>query len=126
MNIVTPTNLTNDASVRTTGSSPNCYTGGIVGRTNANTVGFLNCNVGTSGGDATVSGASENGFGSTAAGLFCSDGNTAHAWDFTGCKIKNGAKCQKLAVTEDNFKNSLVGRKHASSITNAPTFVDSF
>ena len=126
MNIVTPTNLTNDASVRTTGSSPNCYTGGIVGRTNANTVGFLNCNVGTSGGDVTVSGASENGFGSTAAGLFCSDGNTAHAWDFTGCKIKNGAKCQKLAVTEDNFNNSLVGRKHASSITNPPVFVDSF
>ena len=32
----------------------------------------------------------------------------------------------KLAVTEDNFNNSLVGRKHASEITNAPTFVDSF
>ena len=126
MNIQTPTNLTNDANVRSTGSSPNCYTGGIVGRTNTNTVGFLNCKVGSTGGEGTISGAGENAFGSTAAGLFCSDGNTSHAWDFTGCLIKKGTKCSKVTVSEDQFTNMLVGRKHASSITNAPTIVDSF
>ena len=130
MNIETPTNLTNDATVRSTGSDPNCYTGGIIGRTNAATIGFLNCNVGTSGsGEQTVSGAADKSWDDSkarAAGLFCSDGNTAHAWDFTGCKIKKGAKCQNIDVAEDNFLKSLVGRKHASSITNAPTIVDSF
>ena len=126
MNIETPTNLTNDANVRSTGSSPNCYTGGIVGRTNAATVGFLNCKVGSTGGEGTISGAGENAFGSTAAGLFCSDGNTSHAWDFTGCLIKEGTKCSNVTVSEDQFTNMLVGRNHASSITNAPTIVDSF
>lgn len=126
MNIETPTNLTNDANVRSTGSSPNCYTGGIVGRTNAATVGFLNCKVGSTGGEGTISGAGENAFSSTAAGLFCSDGNSSHAWDFTGCLIKNGTKCSKVTVSEDKFTDMLVGRNHASSITNAPTIVDSF
>ena len=126
MNIETPTNLTNDANVRSTGSSPNCYTGGIVGRTNTNTVGFLNCKVGSTGGEGTISGAGENAFGSTAAGLFCSDGNSSHAWDFTGCLIKTGTKCSKVTVSEDKFTDMLVGRNHASSITNAPTIVDSF
>ena len=126
MNIETPTNLTNDANVRSTGSSPNCYTGGIVGRTNAATVGFLNCKVGSTGGEGTISGAGENAFGSTAAGLFCSDGNSSHAWDFTGCLIKKGTKCSKVTVSEDQFIDMLVGRNHASSITNKPTIVDSF
>ena len=126
MNIETPTNLTNDANVRSTGSSPNCYTGGIVGRTNAATVGFLNCKVGSTGGEATISGAGEKAFGNTAAGLFCSDGNGGHAWDFTGCLIKEGTKCSNVTVSEDKFTDMLVGRNHASSITNAPTIVDSF
>ena len=126
MNIETPTNLTNDANVRSTGSSPNCFTGGIVGRTNAATVGFLNCKVGSTGGEGTISGAGEKAFGSTAAGLFCSDGNGGHAWDFTGCLIKEGTKCSNVTVSEDQFTNMLVGRNHASSITNAPTIVDSF
>ena len=127
MNIETPTNLTNDANVRSTGSSPNCYTGGIVGRTNTNTVGFLNCKVGSSGdGEQTISGAGENAFGNTAAGLFCSDGNAGHAWDFTGCVILKGTKCSKLEITEENLAEAIVGRNHATEITNAPTIVDSF
>ena len=126
MNIETPTNLTNDANVRSYGSSPNCYTGGIVGRTNTATVGFLNCKVGSTGGEGTISGAGEGKFEGTAAGLFCSDGNAGHAWDFTGCLIKKGTKCSKVTVSEDQFTNMLVGRNHASSITNAPTIVDSF
>ena len=126
MNIETPTNLTNDANVRSTGSSPNCYTGGIVGRTNAATVGFLNCKVGSTGGEGTISGAGEKAFGSTAAGLFCSDGNSSHAWDFTGCVIKKGTKCSTVTVSTDKFTDMLIGRNHASSITNAPTIVDSF
>ena len=127
MNIETPTNLTNDANVRSTGSSPNCYTGGIIGRTNTNTVGFLNCKVGSSGdGEQTISGAGENAFGNTAAGLFCSDGNAGHAWDFTGCVILKGTKCSKLEITEENLADAIVGRNHATEITNAPTFVDSF
>ena len=126
MNIETPTNLTNDANVRSTGSSPNCYTGGIVGRTNAATVGFLNCKVGSTGGEGTISGAGEKAFGDKAAGLFCSDGNAGHAWDFTGCLIKKGTKCSTVTVSEDQFTNMLVGRNHATEITNAPTIVDSF
>ncbi len=127
MNVETPTNLTNDATVRSTGSSPNCYTGGLIGRTNTNTIGFLNCKVGSSGdGEQTISGAGEDAFGSTAAGLFCSDGNDSHAWDFTGCVVKNGTKVSKITVTEENLADAIVGRKHASSITNPPTFVDSF
>ena len=136
MNIETPTDLTNDATVRTAGSSPNCYTGGIVGRTNASTIGFKNCYVGTTNGDTSnrynISGAGESSdgttdaYGSGSAGLFSSDGNTAHAWDFDGCKIKNGTKCQNVTMTSSNYSHYLIGRNQATSVTNAPTFVDSF
>ena len=129
MNIETVSNLTSDATVKSTGSSPNCFTGGIIGQVGDNTKAFLNCNVGTTttGGndECTISGASENSFGSTSAGLFASDG-TANAWDFTGCKIKNGAVCSKITVTEENLDEAIIGRNHATDITNAPTFVDSF
>ena len=134
MNIATPTDLTSDATIRTTGSSPNCYTGGIIGRTNSSTIGFLRCYVGTTtkGNNAdydnTISGAGEGSFSSTASGLFSSDGNSSHAWDFTGCKIKNGTKCQGVEITSSlaDFNKALVGRNNPSSVTNAPTFVDSF
>ena len=125
MNIATVSNITNDASVKSTGSTPNCFTGGLIGQVGDSTNAFLNCNVGTTGNDKTISGAAENSFGSTSAGLFASDG-TANAWDFTGCKIKNGAVCSKITVTEDNLADAIIGRQHATSITNAPTFVDSF
>lgn len=134
MNIETPTNLTNDANVRSTGSSPNCFTGGIIGRVRDNTIGFRNCKVGSTNGEGTISGAGENAFGSTAAGLFCSygrddeekDPEVAHAWDFTGCLIKNGTKCSKVTVSTDQFTDMLIGRLHATEITNAPSIVDSF
>jgi len=127
MNVATPANLTNDATVRSTGSSPNCFTGGLIGQVGDNTVGFLNCKVGTTTGDNsgrhTISGAGENAFGSTAAGVFCSDG-TANAWDFTGCKIKTGTVCQNLEVTAENLSDAIIGRNHASSITNPPSIED--
>ena len=132
MNITTPTGLTNDATVRTTGSSPNAFTGGIVGRTNTATVGFKDCYVGTTNGDTsdryTISGASEGSYGNSSAGLFSSDGNTAHAWDFDGCKIKNGTRCQNVEISSglSGWENYLIGRKQATSVTNAPTFVASF
>jgi len=125
-NIATFSDLTNDATVRTTGSSPNCFTAGLIGHVGDSTVGFSNCNVGTStGSEKTISGAGEKKYGSDAAGLFASDG-TANAWDFTGCKIKSGTKCQNVTVTTDLFTNMLIGRKHATSITNPPTIVSSF
>ena len=132
MNITTPTDLTNDATVRATGSSPNCYVGGIIGRTNTETLGFKNCYVGTTNGDSsdrhTISGASEGSYGASSAGLFSSDDNTAHAWDFTGCKIKNGTYCQNVEISSEleGWNNYLIGRKQATSVTNAPTFVASF
>lgn len=131
MNITTPTDLTNDATVRATGSSPNCYVGGIIGKTNTETLGFKNCYVGTTNGDTsdryTISGAGEDAFSSDGrAGLFAADGNSGHAWDFDGCKIKNGTKCQNVEVTSSNLQDAVIGRNKASSITNAPTFVASF
>ncbi len=124
--ISTLSNLTNDATVRSTGSSPNCYTGGIVGQVGSECNAFNNCNVGTStGSQKSISGAGEDAFGSTAAGLFCSV-SAARAWDFTGCKIKNGTKCQKIEVTEANLNDAVIGRNHPSNITNPPIFVESF
>lgn len=129
MNIATAHDLTNDATVRTTGSSPNCFTGGLVGRVGDNSVAFNNCNIGTTNGDSsnrfTISGAGENKFESTAAGLFAADG-AANAWDFTGCKIKNGTKCSNVEITESNLADAVIGRNHASAIDNPPIFVDSF
>lgn len=128
MNIETPEDLTNDATVRTTGSTPNCYTGGIIGRTNSTTVGFKNCYVGSSTGtQKTISAPGEGTFENAGrAGLFSADGNSGHAWDFTGCKIKNGTKCQNVEVTSSNLQDAVIGRNKATSITNEPAFVDSF
>lgn len=126
MDIETPTDLTNDATVRATGSSPNSYVGGIVGLVGNSTTGFLRCNVGSSRGtQKSISGASEGSFGSTAAGLFCAD-DSANEWDFTGCKVKSGTKCQNVEVTADNLEESVIGRNHPTSITNLPSIVASF
>ena len=126
MDIATPSGLTNDATVRSTGSSPNTYTGGIVGLVGDTTTGFLNCNVGSSTGtQKSISGAGEGSFGSAAAGLFCSDDN-ANDWDFTGCKVLSGTKCQNVEVSGENMADAVVGRNHPTSITNAPSIVASF
>ncbi len=126
MDIATPTGLTNDATVRTTGSSPNTYTGGIIGLVGDTTTGFLNCHVGSSTGTQKgISGAGEGSFGSTAAGLFSAD-DSANDWDFTGCKVLSGTKCQNMEVTADNLVDAVIGRNHPTSITNAPSIVTSF
>lgn len=123
-NLATFSDLTNDATVRTTGSSPNCYTAGLIGHVGDNAVAFLRCKVGTTNGDSsgryTISGASEGSFGSTAAALFASDG-TANAWDFTDCVVKTGTKCQNVEITADNLSSAVIGRNQATSITNPPT-----
>ena len=63
---------------------------------------------------------------SSSAGLF-SGATTARAWDFNGCKVKNGTKCQNITITSENLVNALIGRgKTPTSVTNPPTFVDSF
>ena len=89
-----------------------------------NAVAFLRCKVGTTNGDSsgryTISGASEGSFGSTAAALFAADG-TANAWDFTGCVVKTGTKCQNVEITADNLSSAVIGRNQATSITNPPT-----
>ncbi len=125
MDVATVSSLSSDATVKTTGT-PDCYVGGIVGLVGDTCTGFLNCNVGsTSGYHQTISGADEGAFGSYAAGLFCSD-DSANGWDFTGCKVLSGTKCQNVAVTADNLEDAVIGRNHPTSITNAPSIVASF
>jgi len=126
--ITTPHDLTNDATVRSTGSSPASLCGGIAGQVGSSTTGFLNCNVGSStGSQKTISGAGESNWAkANAAGLFTSVSDS-RAWDFTGCKIKNGTKCQAMEVTSENLESALIGNnKPPTSVTNLPIFVDSF
>ena len=123
INIATVSNLTNTGGVQSTGSSPNCFTGGIVGQEGGNMNTMTNCYVGKSG--INIVGAGSGSFGSTGAGLFVASG-TAKAWTFTGCKVITGTKCQKVDITADNMADAVVGRNHASSITDPPTLVSSF
>ena len=126
--IATPHDLTNDATVRTTGSSPASYCGGIAGQVGGDTTGFENCNVGSStGSQKTISGAGEGNWAkANAAGLFTSV-SSSRAWDFTGCKVLNGTKCQNMTVTSENLNSALIGNnKPPTSVTNPPTLVDSF
>ena len=111
-----------------TGSSPASYCGGIAGQVGGDTTGFLNCNVGSStGSQKTISGAGEGSFAkSNAAGLFTAV-SSSRAWDFTGCKVLNGTKCQNLTITNENLEAALIGNnKPPTNVTNLPTLVDSF
>ncbi len=123
INIASVSNLTNTGGVQTTGSKNTCYTGGIVGEEGGSLNTMINCNVGKSG--INIVGAGAGSFGSQGAGLF-SHGKSAKAWTFTGCKVITGTKCQGIVVTADNMAEAVVGRNHASSITDAPTLVSSF
>lgn len=123
INIATVSNLTNTGGVQSTGSSPNCYTGGIVGQEGGNMNTMENCNIGKFG--INIVGAGSGSFGNTGAGLFVAS-NSTKAWTFTGCKVITGTKCQGLTVTSENMAEAVVGRKHATSITDIPTLVDSF
>ena len=123
INIASVSNLTNTGGVQSTGSSPNCYTGGIVGQEGGNMDTMTDCYVGKSG--VNIVGAGSGSFGDTGAGLFVAS-KTAKAWTFTGCKVINGTKCQGTVITDENMADAVVGRKHATSITDPPTLVDSF
>ncbi len=112
--------LTFIGGLQTTGSSPNCYTGGLIGRTRqAGT--FLNCKVGKNG--KNIVGASAGNFAptkDTGAGLFTAC-EASYDFDFTGSIVATGTKCQGTTITASNLESAVVGRHLPSSITNLPT-----
>ena len=122
INIATVSDLTNTGGVQTTGSSPNSFTGGIVGQEGGNMNTMINCNVGKSGVHIVGAG---TGFASNGAGLFVASGS-AKAWTFTNCKVITGTKCQSTVITDSNMAEAVVGRKHATSTNGLPTLVSSF
>jgi hypothetical protein len=117
--------LTFIGGLQTTGSSPNCFTGGLIGRTKqAGT--FLNCKVGKNG--KNIVGARSGKFAKDevseadhmTGGLFVSaDGS--YAFDFNGSIVATGTKCQGTTITASNINDALVGREVPTSITNPPT-----
>lgn len=119
MNIPTVSELSFYGRLQTTGSSPNCYTGGIVGHVGDNTNCFSDCYIQSD----NVVGVGAKKFGNTAAGLFAADGK-ANAWSFPGCYIATGSYCQTILVSEDKFGDMLIGRNKATSITDAPEIID--
>ena len=122
INIATVSNLTNTGGVQTTGSSPNCYTGGIVGSGGTNMNTMTNCNVGKSGINIVGSGNAAQ-----VAGLFASSESGSKAWTFTGCKVMSGTKCRGTVVTDANMETYVIGRGAVpSSITDPPVVVSSF
>lgn len=123
MNIETAANLTNTGGVQTTGSSPNCYTGGIIGHEGGNMTTMVGCKVGKSG--INIVGAGAHAFGSTCAGLFVAS-KTAKEWTFTDCKVIIGTKCQGEPVTDENMAIAVVGRNHATATNGLPELVTSF
>ena len=122
MDIETVHDITFWGRLQTTGSSPNCYTGGIVGQIGSNCKNFHDCNIYA---PTNIVGASSGSFASTGAGLFASKSSRSE-FDFTGCKVRNGTKVQKITITADNMADAVIGRNHASSVTNPPVLVDSF
>jgi len=122
MDVGTVHDLTFWGRLQTTGSSPNCFTGGIVGQLGSNCKAFHDCNIYA---PVNIVGASSGQFGSTGAGLFASKSSST-AFDFTGCKVKKGTKVQKITITEENMAEAVIGRNHASEVTNPPALVDEF
>ena len=121
INIASVSDLTNTGGVQSTGSSPNCYTGGIVGQEGGNMNTMTNCNVGKSGINIVGSGKAEQ-----VAGLFVSSASSKD-WTFTGCKVMSGTKCRGTVVTDENMGTYVVGRGNTpSSITDPPVVVTSF
>ncbi len=122
INIATVSNLTNTGGVQSTGSSPNCYTGGIVGSGGTNMNTMTNCNVGKSGINIVGSGNAAQ-----VAGLFASSESGSKDWTFTGCQVMSGTKCRGTVVTDANMETYVIGRGAVpSSITNPPVVVTSF
>lgn len=113
--------LTFIGGLQTTGSSPNCYTGGIIGRTRQSGT-FLNCKVGKN--NKNIVGASSGYFApakNNGAGLFTSCETNYDSFDFTGCYVATGTKCQGTSITADNLSSALIGRYQPTTITNLPT-----
>lgn len=122
INIATVSNLTNTGGVQSTGSSPNCYTGGIVGSGGTNMNTMTNCNVGKSGINIVGSGNAAQ-----VAGIFASSESGSKDWTFTGCQVMSGTKCRGTVVTDANMETYVIGRGAVpSSITNPPVVVTSF
>ena len=122
INITSVSNLTNTGGVQSTGSSPNCYTGGIVGSGGTNMNTMTNCNVGKSGINIVGSGNAAQ-----VAGLFASSESGSKDWTFTGCQVMSGTKCRGTVVTDANMETYVIGRGAVpSSITNPPVVVTSF
>ena len=119
-NIAEFEDLTFIGGLQTTGSSPNAFTAGIIGRTNqAGT--FKNCHVGKSG--KNIVGASSGKFAkdnNTTGGLFASAGGN-YAFDFEGSIVATGTKCQGTTITAENIEDAVIGRKVPTTITNPPT-----
>ena len=113
--------LTFIGGLQTTGSSPNCYTAGIIGRTRqAGT--FRNCKVGKNG--KNIVGASSGKFApdtNMGAALFTSCETNYASFDFTGSYVATGTKCQSTTITASNLESALIGRNQPSNLTNLPT-----
>lgn len=122
MDIETVHDVTFWGRIQTTGSSPNCFTGGIVGQLGSKCQNFHNCNIYA---PSNIVGAGSGSFGATGAGLFASKSSST-AFDFAGSKVKKGTKVQKIEITAENMADAVIGRKHASAVTNPPTIVDEF
>ncbi len=122
MDIETVHDVTFWGRIQTTGSSPNCFTGGIVGQLGGTCKNFHNCNIYA---PSNIVGAGAGSFGATGAGLFASKSSST-AFDFAGSKVKKGTKVQKIEITAENMADAVIGRKHASAVTNPPTIVDEF
>ena len=102
--------LTFIGGLQTTGSSPNCYTGGIIGRTNQSGT-FRNCKVGKNG--SNIVGASAGNFAPTTdkgAGLFSAVSSASYNFSFPDCIVASGTKCQSKVVTSDNMASAVIGR----------------
>lgn len=113
--------LTFIGGLQTTGSSPNCYTGGIIGRTRQSGT-FKNCKVGKN--SKNIVGASSGYFApakNNGAGLFTSCETNYTSFDFTGCIVATGTKCQGTTITSSNLSSALIGRNQPETLTNLPT-----
>ena len=93
LNIASISGLTFNGIVKTNGSSPRAYTGGLIGRHQS-----VDCTIS----DCKVGGQVWGVGGSASVALVCSIG-TAHKVDISNCIINTGTKLEKTAVTSLNM-----------------------
>ena len=112
--------LTFIGGLQTTGSSPNCYTGGIIGQTKQSGT-FRNCKVGKNGSNIVGKGAGN--FAPTedeGAGLFSAVSSASYNFSFPDCIVASGTKCQSMVVTSDNMASAVIGR-NIGTMSDLPT-----